>query len=332
MTVRDVEVDGGNPMRAMFCALIVGCVLLVSPSSSIGQFTTYPVTLQSPPYWLGSIAAGPDGNLWFVGQGNLIKITPQGVMTTIVARSAAGVLAMGIERRIWFSVMGALGVVNADDSITYHRLPTTKPIYSFAVGSDGREWFSEAVGRIGAMTANGVVTTYPVFRPDWHIGQLVEGSDGNIWFGLERGRVEKVTTSGVFTTYLLPNGCGAGGLGGAVAGRDGNIWMGGWCPRPRPTNVMVRITTAGAMTFYPVANGMGSLVAVSRSAIWGSTGSNDILRFNPLTGSQSAPIHYPVRSQNPSGTSAMTDAFGNLWLTSYAGDDPNSPEIVEYVR
>lgn len=114
-----------------------------------GTFTEFPV-----PAWggfrnqvLGSITAGPDGNLWFVGSGIppnganygettvLYRMTPQGQLTGFQApvpallppanvdASGHGVLAAGPDGNLWFATVGGICRFSPRGQFTLFTLP-----------------------------------------------------------------------------------------------------------------------------------------------------------------------------------------------------------------
>src|SRR6202041_1615210 len=82
-------------------------------SGNIGKITTsgdvteYPCSVQAvgaPCTFNLSIVSGPDGNLWFaptLAQGYLGVITPNGVLSSVFARTTANALAVGPDGDIW---------------------------------------------------------------------------------------------------------------------------------------------------------------------------------------------------------------------------------------
>ena len=51
-------------------------------------------------------------------------------------------------------------------------------------------WFTEQAGKIGRITATGIVTEFPVPNPNSSPGGLTIGPDGNLWF-TENGSFDK---------------------------------------------------------------------------------------------------------------------------------------------
>jgi virginiamycin B lyase len=149
--------------------------------------------------------------------------------------------------------------VAAAQTITEYPLPagSTGPTVITA-GPDGALWFTlDGTNQIGRVTLAGVFTVYPIptnsSNPFYGIAS---GSDGALWFTESNAnKIGRITTSGVFTEYPLPT---AGAQPFAiVAGPDGALWfteqgcITANCNPIVPAHIG-RITTAGAITEYPV--------------------------------------------------------------------------------
>ncbi len=113
-----------------------------------GQVTEYPLpTADSLP---NAIAAGPDGNLWFVetNTDQVGRITPSGAVTEfpIPAQRAPDGIAAGPDGNLWFALGGAndIGRITPSGTITLFPTPTTDSgATSIALGADGNLWFTE---------------------------------------------------------------------------------------------------------------------------------------------------------------------------------------------
>ena len=94
-----------------------------------------------------AIAAGPDGNLWFLRHdGQIGRMTPSGVITR-------------------FQVPGQ----------TAQELPI------MSKGPDGNLWFSASPGKIGRITPDGIGKLLPL-PTQTQIGGLAAAPDGHLWF------------------------------------------------------------------------------------------------------------------------------------------------------
>jgi plastocyanin len=137
------------------------------------------------------IAAGADGNLWFVEQSasKLGRITTSGVITE------------------WPTLS-----------------PKASPI-GIAPGADGNMWFTESNGaKVGRITPDGAISEFPL---DAGFGQpqgIVAGPDGNMWVAeLDGPGIGEVTPSGDVTSFVTPTV--PSGPTGICLGPDGNLWF-----------------------------------------------------------------------------------------------------------
>ncbi len=153
-----------------------------------GQITEYSLPQGHNPF--GSIAKGPDGDLWFLEYpANMVgKMTIHGTFT---------------EYRI--------------------PTPTSRPV-GIAAGPDGNMWFTEWWGNnIGKITPSGHITEYPLPTPNAYPADITLGPDGNLWFTEFYGEsIGSITPQGQITEYRLPHG---GGPYGITVGPDGNLWF-----------------------------------------------------------------------------------------------------------
>jgi streptogramin lyase len=160
------------------------------------------------------IAAGPDGNVWYVAAGKggaVARITAGGTVTEYTA----GLTPNG----------------NLQDIV---------------LGPDGNLWFTApATGRIGRITPQGVVTEFDgtgllAGSPQ----QIAAGPDGNLWFtvGGVAPAIGRITPAGVmtqFTTGLLVTSSPTA----IDAGADGNVYF-----TDSAANAIGRVTPSGAIT------------------------------------------------------------------------------------
>jgi streptogramin lyase len=140
----------------------------IAPSGTITEYTLpagYTVG--------GSITAGPDGNIWFMGLDMVGKITTTGNPTKYDLPT------------------GSAQVISA----------------SIAAGPDGNLWFTEQKG-VGRITPTGTITHFPIttFSNAGTPAGITAGPDGNMWFSNVIYNAWDTTTSNSFSTYVLYNG------------------------------------------------------------------------------------------------------------------------------
>jgi streptogramin lyase len=231
------------------------------------------------------IAAGPDGNLWFIEYaGNKI-----GKMTT------AGVL-------------------------TEYKIPTNASnAQGIAAGPDGNMWFAEIDGnKIGKVTPTGTVTEYSLPVASSQPNSIAAGPDGNVWFteaAPSANKIGMVTPAGTITEHTIPtDGSNPNGI---VAGPDGNLWFTEYA-----TNMIGRVTPAGAFTEFAITTLASHPIAITAGPdgnLWfteAASGVNKIGRVD--TSGAFAEFGIPTALSNPQSIAAGPD--GNLWFTESAKD------------
>lgn len=243
------------------------------------------------------IASGADGNLWYIADGKLGHVSPQGesgvvaLPTGVVATS----LMAGPDGNLWLSESHSRGMAAKKTADVIAKMTPAGQFTTFSLtlagltsaggltaGPGGNVWFvgttatSAAIGRI---TPTGEITAFPVdvalqtTAPGYpacepvdigpcigasNIGGLVTGGDGNLWFTIGDGRVGRMTPVGV-TTYFN----GAGGL--AIGrGPDGNIWV------SSDALSIARMTPDGAVTKFALPHDGGpiTITAGPDGGVW----------------------------------------------------------------
>jgi streptogramin lyase len=145
---------------------------------------------------LDTIAAGPDGTLWYdigVTQlgipriGELKRLSTAGAMVGGSLPALPGEtqihMVAGPDNAMWVAGKG-LDRVGVDGTLTLTGTPAN---FNVAVGPDGALWFpsplpmsfAPSLGRIGT---GGQVTQFPLPSANSNPGALVTGPDGAIWF------------------------------------------------------------------------------------------------------------------------------------------------------
>ena len=178
-----------------------GSVASMTPQ---GAVTHYPLPI--PFRGLAhDIAAGPDGNLWFIGQSGdntlssqIGEVTPSGTVTMYSLPHGAGGpggIAAGPDGRLWFTEDAAAGGTSAVGSIGTGGDVRFVPLAAadlrpgaITTGADGRLWFTEgrgpggaATGGIVGMATDGTATVYPS-PPGGSPSAIAPAADGDLWF------------------------------------------------------------------------------------------------------------------------------------------------------
>lgn len=169
-----------------------------------GQITEFLADGSGGEFFYG-ITAGPDGNLWVADSGDIIRITPAGVITFF---SRQGLLPVGItagpDGNVWFTdgPSNSIGRITPAGTITLFPIPSPMSIpFSIVAGSDGKLYFTEAsnaapkIGQIDPATGvikESAVTGRGLLRD---IVSLSGGSSGRIGIAQAAGDVQLAVQS-----------------------------------------------------------------------------------------------------------------------------------------
>jgi streptogramin lyase len=169
-------IAAGPDGNLWFTELLGSKIGKITTSGKITEFELpagcVPPHSQIPSCFPRSIAAGPDGNLWFTENGDKIgRITTAGVVTEFT-------------------------------------LPFSFDANGIAAGPDGNLWFTASSGgggdyKIGRITTAGVITGFEVPTANsgfGSVGWIAAGPDGNLWFtepgANEIGRITTIGSTG----------------------------------------------------------------------------------------------------------------------------------------
>lgn len=251
--------------------------------TSAGKITEFSLAGAIPRF----ITTGPDGDLWFTEsyfgsgasslgpQGKIGRITPKGELQEF-ALPSPGTDVQGIttgpDQALWFVEQGIgpqistpivrIGRITPSGTVSEFPVPGTNLLASsIAAGPSQSLWFivqapdptAQDIPKLGRLSTGGVIQLFPL-TPEMFPGDLVAGPDGNVWFteltrqGPEIGRM---TPTGTETDFPLPMATqpsqDLSPLPAITAGPDGALWF-----TDAAHNAIGRITTAGAITEYPL--------------------------------------------------------------------------------
>jgi virginiamycin B lyase len=308
-------------------ALLAGILLLAASSGGAQVITEFPIpTAASSPY---SIAAGPDGNLWFTeSDGNRIgRISTAGVVTEFPLPNAGsdprGITA-GPDAALWFTEFAGnrIGRITISGAVTEFPLtpPSGSPI-SIVTGSDDALWFTESNG-IGRMTTDGGFSEIPL--PDGCFGLPIgTAPDGSLRTTCAiHQTVLRISTAGVVTSFPEHMGMGAGGI---ATGPDGDVWLtvkDGLLPLVW-TNELRRQTAAGTSDGnVDVSAGgpsqLGGIAAGADGNMW-FTATSQPSTTRPAAVWRSTPgftlTEFPLPSAQGTPTGIAAGSDGALWFT-----------------
>lgn len=221
-----------------------------------------------------SMAAGPDGNIWFTNESGVRRITTDGVVTTFNYDNAWPLhIAAGPDGNMWFTEYNAnrIGRITPAGQITWFDVPTASAgVVDITTGPDGNLWFTEnlSTNRIGRISTLGVITEFPLSAG--HFPQYITaGKDGNVWFtstGHGYGAtVGRITPNGEITEFPLPAGASS-----IAAGPDGSLWLGGY-------GFLMRVTQSGEVTSIPFGDALRPIgfVFPSDGTMWFAAAGDD---------------------------------------------------------
>jgi virginiamycin B lyase len=213
-----------------------------------------------------SIAAGTEGDIWFIDEGpkheigRLVPCAPQPCTPAISEFGEANGLAAGAKPfrivagpgdDMWFTDEGtakAIGKVTPAGAITEIPLEAgIVPTY-IAAGPDGNLWFSDAgtTKEIDRITPGGTVTKFSTsLKTGSAPGAITAGPDGNVWFGDDgtTKAIGRITPSGAITEFE-----GISEPNFIAPGPEGNVWF-----TDDGSDAVERITPNGTITSYPTS-------------------------------------------------------------------------------
>jgi RNA polymerase sigma factor (sigma-70 family) len=175
----------------------------VTPAGTITEFRL-PAGTPAPQ----SLAAGPDGALWFTtfsGSGNdmIGRISTTGQIRLFpdpTLNDEPGAIVAGPDGNLWFT----------------------------AYGGNGSSRSTTSWGTIARITLQGIVTAFPLpNKPDPASNpptSLTTGPDGNLWFVVgDEHTLGRITPQGVITEFPMPPGVTLGGI--ITLSPDGALWF-----------------------------------------------------------------------------------------------------------
>jgi virginiamycin B lyase len=160
-----------------------------------GTITEFPLPTAGES--ISSLAAGPDGNVWFTEAGTKAavgRITPAGLITELTG--------------------------------------TSQPPTSIALDSTGQLWVTESGGHVATVSPAGAFAEITTVSTPWKVA--TSPSSPTVWFAARQGLCCYGPISVDFALWLAPGApptpVGAGFLGTAIVqdvavGPDGNAWM-----------------------------------------------------------------------------------------------------------
>jgi len=287
-----------------------------SPSFTIVEYTV-PTSNAGPL----SIAAGPDGALWFTEAfaPNIGRIDVNGNITEYpVGGHGQNFLSVGPDKNIWFTQSGpdVIGRLTTGGALTEYPVPSpTFALEKIARGPDRRMWFENIAQDNGtvyidAITLDGSIQQYgPVDQSCYFPFGMAAERDGNLWT-VGGHCISKITPTGQITsTDLGPSF----GLTLVAHAKDGDPWASDNGSNPPAID---QITLDGGITKHvlPRANNLYGVTEVGTKIYFAEQGADRIGRIDESTLGVRE-FRVPTPNAEPSILARGPD--GNIWFTEF---------------
>ncbi len=288
----------------------------------VGRVTTGGAVALFPAFSGSSITAGPDGNLWFSSNGDISRITTNGVYTpgyslqTTSQSVTADQMQFGPGGLLWFAnnfdSFGSLDITNGN--VTYYRLDGVIQSgigngsgYGLTVGPDGRVW-------------------------------MIAGGNSQEIDALNYAQVAwPVVADPVFGSMLpVPGGPGSGGPSGGGPGGASDLPVpggpgGGQEPLSTQNNFApsLNMQTSGS-SFTPVTGDLKDQTTLDTalSSSGCSCSSPFSLTYNSATVNVTPTIEFKVYPQGADGLPTLMQAAYNQFLGSPPYSTYNTSALV----
>jgi streptogramin lyase len=312
-------------------ALTVGLTAPAAAATPTAHEFSQGITAASSP---DDIAAGPDGNLWFVESNGdrIARITSLGQVTefTLTGVANPGGITAGPDGNMWFTESSAstttkaIGRITPSGAIT-ETIFTHSPVSTLngvTAGPDGTLWFTDGFGGVGRADTlgNPPILSYADFHgfPD----EIVTGADGKLWFTeTDSGtghKIARMDPTGFSPTSEPDEFTITDEPRDIAAGPDGKIWftqgngttgaIGRLDPNASNPGSTITYLTPG-LTSDP-----RGIVAGPDGNMWVAEGGDLIGRITP-SGSITEFSAGITSIASPSRIAAGPD--GNLWFTEF---------------
>lgn len=288
-----------------------------------GSVTSFrvPVSASDGTVSVGSLAVGPDGNVWFDAmmgpnyneqQVVIGKVTPSGAVTEYPPVPTAP----GLTSQATAIVSGPGGDLYFGDAV--FTPSAVQPQFQIFIGK---------------VTTDGAVSLLPAssFGPQSPslVNSLVAGSDGNLWFTVfgkgQNSGLYRISPSGTISTFQLRRNLMDSMVSNAP---DGSLIVTGTTPRK---TVVLRVSTSGSARNIPIRGALRHSflfgVGQARGASFFSdaaTGPTRIVRLSPGGAAMSAKLTGLPTTRLNHVRSIVTGPDGNLYLLNqdYLGRTP----------
>lgn len=259
-----------------------GTIARITPQGALTEFAVSPPPVAPGLPFSPGIVRGPDGNLWYMAAGKLVRMNTSGNVVGVITPPAdmaqLGSITVGPDGSVWLAnylpahqgSSDRIAKVTPTGQFTEYRLPT-EDAASPVAGSDGNFWMpvdaNSAIGRLSLEGTESALTQFPT-TTDWQVNGLTAGQGGNLWFIDNGGHVGRMTLTAmlgdvtVFSVATNPRNSTTGPAIGV--GPDGNVWF-----SYEPGRIG-RITPSGVVTEFtlPHSGQISAITAGPDGGVW----------------------------------------------------------------
>ena len=282
-----------------------------------------------PPY-IGSVALGGDGNVWYADNFRKVvgRVSPSGQIkqfsVDVELVGGAQTIAAGPDGNMYVNASSGGGgkpdfilrVTPAGEitRLSAGSVPASQGFgtgpESITAGPDGNLWFTEFwANRVGRLTPSGSLTEFTIPRAESDPRGIVTGPDGNLWFVEStrfRPAIARITPQGVITEFPITFETTDNTPNDIVSGPDGKLWF-------TETEGMGRISINGEVSQVALPQGSKptKLVAAPDGNIWyADAGRHAIVRL----GASGATRTYPLARRGVIPYGMAVGADGRIWF------------------
>ncbi len=225
-----------------------------------GRISEFKVPTKTYPH---RITRGPDGNMYFTGEGEIGRVTPNGMLGAHELPENAGnprKIITGPDHALWFTQGEPAEIGRLTPSAALTEFPFSRPQArpsDITVGPDGALWFTFTVepnrtgpltgpGGIGRISTSGVLTE-PLPDISGDPTGITGGPDHAVWFADNlSGTIYRLGLAGDLRRFHL-----GGKPTDMASGPDGALWI-----SDSPVGEISRLTTSGSVTRYRLRSGI----------------------------------------------------------------------------
>ena len=226
----------------------------------------------------------------------------------------------GPDHNLWFAEFTGekIGRLTTSGAITQFSIAGAQSLVGVASGSDGNIWFTDQYsGTVGHIDTSGGTLKQFALPAGSHPQGLTAGPDNNLWFVDQKKNglftIGRITPSGTIKEF--PVGKNAGpfqpyyyALAQIAPGPDGNLWFTNPQASATAGNLVGKITTAGVVTTYTMADTPLGVVAGPDGNIWA-------VEFNNVAKITTSGIETEHPLTYGGGYGIMVGPDSDLWFT-----------------